>query len=69
MKTRAKKIEEVLFGRCNLEGGLHVRGNMSFPKIDGGQKEVYWRGNEGLIIHLIERIEKLEEIVAKQKSK
>ena len=70
IKTRSKKIQELLFGSMEkLEGGLDLRAKLSIPQLDGGWKTTYWRGNEGLIFHLIERIEKLELALEKKKKK
>ena len=67
MNTKGKILTDILFGNCTLEAGLPVRGYMSYPQLDGGEKVVYWRGNEGLILHLLERIEALEEKAKKVK--
>lgn len=64
MKTTGKKLAEILFGNCDLEGGLPVRAGITFPQIDGSDKVFRWPGNEGLIITLIKKIEALEERIA-----
>lgn len=64
MKTLSKKIQEVLFGSCSvIEGGTPLRSKLSIPKLDGSWNYVYWEGNKGLIIYLIEKIDKLEKEV------
>ena len=60
MKTLSKKLQDVLFGRSDLEGGTPIVAGMSYPQLDGTRKNINWAGNEGLIIHLIKRIEALE---------
>ena len=66
MKTLSKKLLEALFGQVGeFTGGTHVVNSIEFPQEDGSKKMVYWAGNEGLIYHLIKRIEKLEKVAPK----
>jgi hypothetical protein len=69
-KTKSKKIQDLLFGNSSIEGGLPVVATMSFPYPNSIiRKSISWEGNRGLIYHLIERIEKLEDKVTKLESK
>lgn len=63
MTSRSKKIQEILFGNSNIVGGLPVVASLNYPQVIGFNKTVKWRGNEGLIVYLIERIEELEKKV------
>ena len=65
----SKKIAQILFGSYSkLEGGTPIRATLENPQIDGTAKFYRWEGNKGLIVTMLERIEKLEEEV-KSKAK
>lgn len=64
------KLKEILFGGIDkIEGGTPSRAQLTFPKLDGSRKDIYWEGNKGLIITMWEKIEKLELELEKQRSK
>lgn len=64
MTTRAKKLQELLFGKVDkLKGGTPVVANLQYPTLDGYKKTIYWTGAEGIIIHLCKKIESLEKKV------
>ena len=69
MKTRSKKLEEVLFGKCVLNGGLPVVGDMRYPMKEGGDFVFKWDGNRGLIFELLKIVEELEKKVEKLQTK
>jgi len=68
MKTLTRKIKEILFGDAEkIDGGTPLQANLSWPISNGRIKYYYWEGNKGLIVTLLERIEKLEEKTSKLK--
>lgn len=69
MKTKSKKIQEILFGRSTITGGTPVVAMLTYPELNGPNKEIKWKGNDGLMRFLIERIEKLEQKVVDLESK
>jgi hypothetical protein len=63
----SKKIANTLFGKHdNLDGKNQVRESLTYPQLDGSFKTIYWEGNKGLIITLVERIEELEKKLIKK---
>ena len=64
MKTLSKKLQDLLFGKSSLEGGLPVVANMTCPQPNKSPKKIEWDGNKGLILYMIERIENLEKEVS-----
>ena len=69
MKRLSKKLQDVLFGKSNIEAGLPVRATLNYPSLDGSTKTIYWEGNRGIIIPIYEKIEGLEKEVEELKKK
>lgn len=70
MKLTSTKLKELLFGEIEeLHGGTPLRGRIESPQLDGSTRYFYWPGNEGLIISMLKRIEKLEEQLEKKTKK
>jgi hypothetical protein len=68
-----KTIRAILFGDTAKIERPKCRGlNFTFPKVDNedGERTIYFRKDDGLILYLIKRIEKLEDrLVNKNKKK
>lgn len=64
----SKKLANVLFGKYhNLDGNIRRSTTFTFPSKDDEDKfrTISYAGDDGFILYLIKRIEKLEEKVSK----
>ena len=70
MKFLSTKLKEILLGSADeIDGGTPLRSQISSPMLDGTRKYYYWEGNKGLLVSLLERIEKLEKEIENKKGR
>lgn len=70
MNTLSKRLQKTLLGGIEyVIGGTPLRASLQIPLPNGCNKMIYWEGNKGLIIHLFEKIEKLEDEIEELISK
>ena len=67
---RSKKLERHLLGKNDGNyGGMGIRSYISYPQDDGSYKSFYFEGNKGIIVSLIEKMDKLEKRIEVLESK